>query len=80
MTQKEKDKVAYILSKGGSLVMHKDDLARLREAHTAGNAPSIFTGVKVYADTLGTLKEGEIIAAVFDEPPFTFNFRSTFDT
>ncbi len=79
MTQKEKDKVAYILSKGGSLILHKDDIDRLKEARLAGNAPNIFTGVKVYADRLGTVQEGEIIAAVFDEAPYPFNFRDTFN-
>ena len=79
MTEKEIEKVRNILKKGGSLIMHMNDLERLREAHQAGKAPNIFTGVKVYADTLGTLKEGEIIAAVFDELPHTFKFRDTFN-
>ena len=80
MTPEEDEKVAAILKKGGSIIMHKNDLERLREATRAGNEPSIFKGVKVYADKLGGVMEGQPIAAIIGGPDCAFNFRNTFST
>lgn len=80
MTPEDYEKVAEILKKGGSIIMHKNDLERLKEATQAGNEPSIFKGVKVYADKLGAIEEGKPVAAIIDGPESFFSFRDTFSS
>ena len=80
MTPKEEAKVRKILKKGGSIIMHKNDLERLKEATQAGNEPSIFKGVKVYADRLGAIEEGSPVATIIGGPESFFSFRDTFSS
>jgi len=71
------DKVLSILKKGGSIVMHKNDLERLAESGKAGNKPDLFNRIKIFADRLGAVKEGEPIAILLDDSK-SFLFRETF--
>ena len=80
MTPEDYEKVTEILKKGGSIIMHKNDLERLKEATQAGNEPDIFKGIKVYADKLGGVEEGKPIAAIIGGPASLFNFRDTFSS
>ena len=56
-------KIAKILAEGGHILMHKNDLERLKEAANAGNKPDLFAGVKVLADQTGLIPEGRPVAA-----------------
>jgi len=75
---KTEEIVKKILSEGGSIYMHKNDIERLKESRIAGNSPDIFSGVKIYADKLGAIKEGEPLAAKASEGSRSFNFRDQF--
>jgi len=78
-TNEEFDKIARILSNGGSFVMHKNDAGRLREAAKAGNKPDIFNDVKIYVDKTGVIEEGRPVVAVLGGYKEELSFRDTFD-
>lgn len=72
------EKLAAILRKGGSIVMHRNDVERLREARTSGQEPDAFKGVKIYTDRLGVVEEGRPIAYLRDNDRHSFDFGYTF--
>jgi len=74
------EKLAEILSNGGSIIMHKNDIERLKEARSAGQSCSIFNGVKVYPDQLGLVSEGAPLAVLIDQDGVNFDFRDSFNT
>lgn len=73
-------RLTEILNKGGSIIMHKNDIERLKEAKKAGCSLSVFHGVKAYPDQLGLVSEGEPLAVIIDEDGVTFDFRSSLNT
>lgn len=75
----DQDKIAEILKNGGHLVMHKNDLERLKEAGDAGNKPEMFKGVKVLPDQTGIVKEGEVFAVRHGYHREAFEFRESFN-
>lgn len=63
MEYSEDEFLAKIIAEGGSIIMHKNDISRLKEATNVGRRPSLFNSVKIYEDKLGFVEEGKPIAA-----------------
>lgn len=74
----DQDKVSEILKNGGHLVMHKNDVERLKEAGEAGNKPPMFGGVKIIKDQTGIVEEGQVFAVRPGIRRVEFGFRETF--
>ena len=74
----EDEKLKEILDNGGSIIMHKNDLERLKEAARHSNKPNLYDGVKVYADQLGVVQEGKPLAVIIDHEGHEFDFRNSF--
>jgi hypothetical protein len=75
------DKLTEILNKGGCLILHKNDLQRLRQAIVAGDRPdlfSLFHNVKFTEDKLGVVEEGRAIAVCAPDDRIDSLFRQTF--
>jgi len=78
MKKTDERKFAEIIAKGGSVVMHKNDLERLKEATQLGRRPRIFNDVKIIEDRLGGVKEGTIVAVDVGKCMAEINFRTVF--
>lgn len=77
LTQEEK--LIQILESGGSVILHKNDLERLKEAHLSKQSLPLFSTVKIYPDHLGILKEGQALALLpgFEGARLPFSFDQT---